>query len=264
MARRRTCPSCGELAAYIGGCKNCERKRRAEETERVAAAQREAAARSAQRLGEEEVRRKQQEEERQRRLRTLEGLNALTGIEFEQLVQSLFQKDGYTVKRCGGAGDDGLDLVLTIGDSRDVVQCKRWKGDVGPAVVREFYGAMIHAGARHGFIVTTARFTAAARVWSQNKPIALIDGQALLAWVSGARKSALDRDSRTEFDPYAELGIPRNATEAEVKAAYRSTIAKYHPDRVAHLAPEIQDFATRKAKALNRAYEALKQANSWT
>ena len=32
-------------------------------------------------------------------------------------------------------------------------------------------------------------------------------------------------------DPYSVLGVPRTATEAEIRAAYRALVAQYHPDR---------------------------------
>jgi hypothetical protein len=174
-------------------------------------------------------------------------------------VQSQFKKDGFSVTQYGGDGADGIDLVVTVRGSKDVVQCKRWKADVGPAVVREFYGAMIHAGARHGFIVTTARFTAAASSWVKNKPITLIDGQKLLSWLRDDFDSAKAASTYT-FNPYVELEIPQNATEAQIKAAYREMMTKYHPDRAAHLAPEIQELAKRKAQAINRAHDMLKPA----
>ena len=34
-------------------------------------------------------------------------------------------------------------------------------------------------------------------------------------------------------DYYEVLGIPRNASEQEVKSAYRKQALKYHPDRTA-------------------------------
>ena len=64
------------------------------------------------------------------------------------------------------------------------------------------------------------------------------------------------RDS-TRTDPYAVLGLRPGATKDEIRAAYRNLIAKYHPDKVAHLGIEFQEIAKTKALELNRAYEIL-------
>lgn len=58
-------------------------------------------------------------------------------------------------------------------------------------------------------------------------------------------------------DPYAILGVSRNATQEEIKAAYRRAVAKYHPDKVAHLGQEFQELAHQKLLAIQRAYETL-------
>jgi DnaJ like chaperone protein len=58
---------------------------------------------------------------------------------------------------------------------------------------------------------------------------------------------------------YQVLGVSRNATHAEVAAAYRSRISEYHPDKVAKMGTEIRAVAERKSKQINVAYnEALK------
>ena len=55
------------------------------------------------------------------------------------------------------------------------------------------------------------------------------------------------------------LGVSRNATHAEVAAAYRARISEYHPDKVAKMGAEIRAVAERKSKQINVAYsEALK------
>jgi DnaJ-domain-containing protein 1 len=55
------------------------------------------------------------------------------------------------------------------------------------------------------------------------------------------------------------LGVSRNATHADVAAAYRARISEYHPDKVAKMGAEIRAVAERKSKQINIAYaEALK------
>jgi restriction endonuclease Mrr len=124
--------------------------------------------------------------ERLRVVETLGQLQHLSGAEFECFVSDLFSARGYMVKRQGGTGDEGIDLVLTQGPDRDVVQCKRWLRQIGSPVVREFYGATMHAKARHGFIVTTASFTPDATFFAGGKPMTLVDGHALIAMVRDA------------------------------------------------------------------------------
>ncbi len=62
------------------------------------------------------------------------------------------------------------------------------------------------------------------------------------------------------FDPYVVLQVARNASKEEIRAAYLRQMAKYHPDKVAHLGGDLQELAKHKAQAINRAYEELLQA----
>jgi hypothetical protein len=81
------------------------------------------------------------------------------------------------------------------------------------------------------------------------------------AWEDQQRvQQPKNNEADNAFDPYVVLGVARDASKEEVRAAYLQQIAKYHPDKVAHLGADLQELAKQKAQALNRAYEALLQA----
>jgi DnaJ like chaperone protein len=58
---------------------------------------------------------------------------------------------------------------------------------------------------------------------------------------------------------YVILQIERNATDEEVKKAYKRMCIKYHPDKVAHLGEEAQKAANEKFQEINNAYEQIKK-----
>jgi restriction system protein len=110
----------------------------------------------------------------------VEQLYALQPYAFEQYVADLFRQKGYRVKLHGRRGDNGVDLRLTQPNGKQaIVQCKRYRKSIGPDIVRELYGTLIHEGAAHAFLVTTADISDAARTWAQGKPMTLIDGRTL-------------------------------------------------------------------------------------
>lgn len=111
---------------------------------------------------------------------SIDELYALSPKAFEHYVARLFERRGYKVEVRGRSGDLGVDLMLARGDGRRaVVQCKRYRYSVGPEIVRELLGTMLHERAVHGFLVTTAEISDGARSWAADKPITLIDGAAL-------------------------------------------------------------------------------------
>ena len=57
---------------------------------------------------------------------------------------------------------------------------------------------------------------------------------------------------------YKALEIEPNATDEQVKKAYRRMAMKYHPDKVANAGEEIRQQATDKFRGINEAYEYIK------
>lgn len=58
---------------------------------------------------------------------------------------------------------------------------------------------------------------------------------------------------------YKALEIEPNATDEQVKKAYRRMAMKYHPDKVANAGEEIRQQATDKFRGINEAYEYIKK-----
>ena len=57
--------------------------------------------------------------------------------------------------------------------------------------------------------------------------------------------------------PYEVLGVSPNATDEEIKTAYRALARKYHPDK--YRDSDLADLATEKMKEVNAAYEEIQK-----
>ena len=118
----------------------------------------------------------------------LEVLQAMDPIAFERLCQRLLRESGFieveVTRRTGDGGIDGNGIIRIGGliSFNVLFQSKRYKGNIGPDVVRDFRGAMI-GRADKGLIITTGGFTREARKEATRDgapPVDLIDGQLLV------------------------------------------------------------------------------------
>jgi restriction system protein len=97
----------------------------------------------------------------------LDVLMAMAPDAFERLAQRLLREaDVDSVKVTGQTGDGGIDgfgvYRLGLVSFPVFFQCKRYRGSVGPASVRDFRGAMAGRGDK-GLLITTGTFSADAK-----------------------------------------------------------------------------------------------------
>lgn len=58
-------------------------------------------------------------------------------------------------------------------------------------------------------------------------------------------------------DPYAVLGVPRDADARTIKRAYRKLISEYHPDRLGNMPEDLRRRAEARASEINAAWERI-------
>lgn len=111
----------------------------------------------------------------------------LSPAAFERLIQRMLRESGFIqVEVTGRTGDGGIDgkgiaRIHGFMSFHEVFQCKRWKGVVGAAEIRDFRGAMVGRADR-GLFITTGSFSREAikeAVRDGAPPIDLIDGDQL-------------------------------------------------------------------------------------
>jgi DnaJ like chaperone protein len=81
----------------------------------------------------------------------------------------------------------------------------------------------------------------------------------------GTRPSAPPPQQRID-DAYAALGVTPQASESEIKSAYRKLMRDNHPDRLTAkgLPEHMRALAEERAREINVAYDVIKQARQFS
>ncbi len=64
--------------------------------------------------------------------------------------------------------------------------------------------------------------------------------------------------TRSGPDPYAVLGVARDADERSVKRAWRKLMSEHHPDKLGDVPAALRERAEQRARDINTAYERIK------
>ncbi|GMF26035.1 unnamed protein product [Phytophthora fragariaefolia] len=103
----------------------------------------------------------------------------------------------------------------------------------------------------------------------ENDSTSTLTGNAILQHLMSAYVDAVARRSNSiqinaAMDFYERLGVPRNATERQIRSAYKRLALKWHPDRWANNStnPQEQASAEEIFKLLAESYEVLSDAEA--
>ena len=118
---------------------------------------------------------------------TMQEVDQMTGVQFEEFCAALLKKHGYGVKFTKATGDQGVDLVATKDGVKYAIQCKRYDSKLGNAPVQQVYaGAKIY-DCSVPIVMTNSFFTPGAKraasvtgvqLWDRNVIIDLHEASA--------------------------------------------------------------------------------------
>ena len=101
----------------------------------------------------------------------------LPGTDFERFLADIFTLHGYEVIRMGGAGDQGVDLIVVRTGVRWAVQAKQYSKPVGNSPIQEVYTGMRIHGCHRCVVIATSGYTSGATQAAQAVGCVLLDGR---------------------------------------------------------------------------------------
>jgi restriction endonuclease Mrr len=146
--------------------------------------------------------------------------------EFEPLLIEGFRRYGYLVERGDDAAAGEAELILRKGSKTVLVQCWHWRQhEVGIESVEELQSVMVSHGADGALVVTTGTCTDEVQSFCADKPIGLINGDALLELMRAAKdpkprvepflgSAQVEPEDRAQ-EPSAPRGRTRRSPETE-------------------------------------------------
>ncbi len=167
----------------------------------------------------------------------LDSLAEMSWREFEMLVGEAFRRRGYVVEENGlGGKDGGIDLILSKGGRKELVQCKQWRTRrVSAPTVREMWGLVDHHRADAVHIVCIGDFTPDAAAFAKGKAIELVGGERLLEMVKEVQRNnpafatPTSRDLSARIEPVLAAPIAPASLDSRASPACPACDTKMVP-----------------------------------
>lgn len=107
--------------------------------------------------------------------RSLEQIDQMTGIEFEEFIAAVLKGCGFVIEQMTStSGDYGADIIVSFNEVRIAVQCKRYNYPVGVKAVQEVISAMKHYDCQEAIVVTNNYFTNQAEILAKDNEVVLL------------------------------------------------------------------------------------------
>ncbi|PWW02507.1 restriction system protein [Paenibacillus cellulosilyticus] len=136
----------------------------------------------------------------------IQEIDKMSGTMFERYLEQFFKRKGWQVKRTGGKGDYGADLILISTTKKVVIQAKRWKKNVGYEAIQQAYTSKDVYSCHEAWVVTNSGFTEQARDGAKRLGVKLWDREILIEQMANINAAQTITVKETEQ-------IDENATE---------------------------------------------------
>jgi hypothetical protein len=161
--------------------------------------------------------------------RRFESVRSMDGPRFEAFVADLFRAMGLRVVLCGGAGDQGVDMIVNLRGERIAVQCKNHSRPVGNRPVQEVYAGARHHRCVESWVVAPAGYTMGARDLAKSTGVSLYDADTIRQWIR--RVDGLEKRPAGGTQPQASHPYPQTRLESKSVHEARKNASWYpHPD----------------------------------
>jgi len=141
-------------------------------------------------------RREQERIKKEKMEYTLAEIDKMTGIEFEEFVKILLQKNGYEYPQITKAsGDYGVDIIAYKNGKKIGIQCKRYSNKVSVSAIQEVSSAKNYYNLHELCVITNSTFTENAITLARANNVSLIDRIGLYDLIQDAQGVQVEKGS---------------------------------------------------------------------
>ena len=160
--------------------------------------------------------------------RRFEMVGEMSGAQFEAFVADLFRAMGHRATVLGGAGDQGVDVIVGYQGQRVAIQCKNYKRAVGNKPVQEVYAGARHHGCQQAWVVAPLGFTKGAHELARSTGVSLFDANSIGQWIRQVDKLEKQREPANQRHPAPPQPDFEDDANEEVLREARNR-ASWHP-----------------------------------
>ena len=153
-----------------------------------------------------------------------EAVRSMSGAQFEVFTADLFRALGHQAVVLGGAGDQGVDVIVNRRGERVALQCKNHKRPVGNRPVQEVFAGARHHRCVEACVVAPAGYTRGAIDLARSTGVSLYDADTVRQWIRKVDKIEKERASESEIRNQ-NTPITKEMADARKRAVWHP-----HPD----------------------------------